>query len=331
MSFSTVNSTVTLENTINNLVNSQNAFNISYTGSYINKSVNSSLFGSSNSREFINSSVAKYGNAFMIFFNTTSRLTSPTYIIQNRNNLSYCTAFYGISCFSYLVNFTPSQYISYNYLDSIIYGSLNDTNKLILPATPINDVLTSITKKVKYLGQSTYDGNNCSNVAYSINASINNTYLTGELNGSSVLCYSDVFGLPLSGYVKFFANLTEYGANEYENSTSIIVSHINKATTSYKQVNISSLYNPTQISVNGSSCGNFTLSLSNYPSHVYGLCSWNGGNINISYGSGNAGYASVSIVGQKIIRHTLVIVQLLAVYLQELLRIQFIYPHRIIL
>ena len=121
----------------------------------------------------------------------------------------------------------------------------------------------------------------------------------GELNGSSVLCYSDLFGLPLSGNVKLFENLTLDGYSESKNLTSVIVSHINKAPSGYKQVNISSLYNPTESSVNGSSCGNFTLSLSNYPAHVYGECSWSGGDINVTYAGGNSGYASVSIVGQN--------------------------------
>ncbi|MCL4376705.1 hypothetical protein M1558_04425 [Candidatus Parvarchaeota archaeon] len=306
--FSSVNSFVQLNNVVTDLVNSSNAFNISYTGSYLNESTNSSLFGSSESRQFINSSIAKYGNSFEIFFNTTP-LGSVQYILQNRTNLTYCGYFYGIYCSSYLVNFTPSQYIVYNYINSIITGSVNQTSNLINNPAPVPGTISNGKIRVKYLGQYTYNGNNCSKVLSSLNASFDISNVTGKENSSLVLCYSDVFGLPLDGHVNTSISLTEDGLNVSGNIYSVIVSHINPAPTSYNQLTvpvaknnqslITTGNNPAQSSINGSSCSNFTLSLSNYPSHVYGECSWSGGNLSLTYAGGTAGYASISIVGQN--------------------------------
>jgi hypothetical protein len=55
--------------------------------------------------------------------------------------------------------------------------------------------------------------------------------------------------------------------------------------------------NPTWISDNGSSCGNFTLSL--LSGAKTGSCFWSGGYLNMAYASGNSGYVTISIVGSN--------------------------------
>ncbi len=64
-------------------------------------------------------------------------------------------------------------------------------------------------------------------------------------------------------------------------------------------LNSTLVQNPTTVSINGSSCGNFTLSLSSLSSTKTGSCSWSGGNLNITYATGNSGYAIISIVGNN--------------------------------
>jgi len=54
---------------------------------------------------------------------------------------------------------------------------------------------------------------------------------------------------------------------------------------------------PSASSVPSGSCGNFTLSESAFSSTTSGICSWNGGTINVSAGGGLSGYISVQIVG----------------------------------
>ena len=54
---------------------------------------------------------------------------------------------------------------------------------------------------------------------------------------------------------------------------------------------------PSASSVPSGSCGNFTLSESAFSSTTSGICSWNGGTINVSAGGGLSGYISVQIIG----------------------------------
>ncbi|MFP3278689.1 MAG: hypothetical protein RXO43_04000, partial [Candidatus Micrarchaeota archaeon] len=54
---------------------------------------------------------------------------------------------------------------------------------------------------------------------------------------------------------------------------------------------------PSPSSVASGSCGNFTLSEPAFSSETSGICSWNGGTINVSAGGGSSGYISVQIVG----------------------------------
>jgi hypothetical protein len=54
---------------------------------------------------------------------------------------------------------------------------------------------------------------------------------------------------------------------------------------------------PNPSSVPSGSCGNFTLSEPAFSSTTSGVCSWNGGTINVSAGGGLSGYISVQIVG----------------------------------
>jgi len=50
-------------------------------------------------------------------------------------------------------------------------------------------------------------------------------------------------------------------------------------------------------SANYASCGSFILSDSNFSNSISGICTWNGGALNVSIAGGNSGYATVSIVG----------------------------------
>ena len=54
---------------------------------------------------------------------------------------------------------------------------------------------------------------------------------------------------------------------------------------------------PSPSSMPSGSCGNFTLSEPAFSSTTSGICSWNGGTINVSAGGGSSGYISVQIVG----------------------------------
>jgi len=54
---------------------------------------------------------------------------------------------------------------------------------------------------------------------------------------------------------------------------------------------------PSPSSMPSGSCGNFTLSEPAFSSETSGICSWNGGTINVSAGGGLSGYISVQIVG----------------------------------
>jgi len=54
---------------------------------------------------------------------------------------------------------------------------------------------------------------------------------------------------------------------------------------------------PSPSSVASGSCGNFILSEPTFSSETSGICSWNGGTINVSAGGGLSGYISVQIVG----------------------------------
>jgi len=54
---------------------------------------------------------------------------------------------------------------------------------------------------------------------------------------------------------------------------------------------------PSPSSMPSGSCGNFTLSEPTFSSTTSGVCSWNGGTINVSAGGGLSGYISVQIVG----------------------------------
>jgi len=54
---------------------------------------------------------------------------------------------------------------------------------------------------------------------------------------------------------------------------------------------------PNPSSVPSGSCGNFTLSEPAFSSTTSGVCSWNGGTINVTAGGGLSGYISVQIVG----------------------------------
>jgi len=54
---------------------------------------------------------------------------------------------------------------------------------------------------------------------------------------------------------------------------------------------------PSPSSVASGSCGNFILSEPAFSSETSGICSWNGGTINVSAGGGLSGYISVQIVG----------------------------------
>ena len=314
--FSNITSTVQLNNIVADLVNSSNAFNISYDGSYVDIS-EKSPYGNTFEVDSINSSVAKYGNAFEIFFNNLfndSSTNGKVYITQNGTGLRYCTNLLGVSCSHFSVGFTPSEYIAYNYINSIIKGSVNYTSDLInnsfsnifadyLSGRNLSNVSHS-TVNVKYLGQSTYHANNCSEISESLKASIYIDGITGDGSVSSLICYSDVYGLPLSGYFKLQVSFTGDGSSESVDTSSFIISQVNKAPTNYKQlaVNLSTNragYNPTSTSVNGSSCGNFTLSSPFFSSQVYGECSWGGGNISLTYAGGDSGYASISITGQN--------------------------------
>jgi len=54
---------------------------------------------------------------------------------------------------------------------------------------------------------------------------------------------------------------------------------------------------PSPSSMPSGSCGNFILSESAFSSTTSGICSWNGGTINVSAGGGLSGYISVQIIG----------------------------------
>jgi len=54
---------------------------------------------------------------------------------------------------------------------------------------------------------------------------------------------------------------------------------------------------PSLSSMPSGSCGNFILSESAFSSTTSGICSWNGGTINVSAGGGLSGYISVQIIG----------------------------------
>jgi len=54
---------------------------------------------------------------------------------------------------------------------------------------------------------------------------------------------------------------------------------------------------PSASSMPSGSCGNFILSESAFSSETSGICSWNGGTINVSAGGGLSGYISVQIIG----------------------------------
>jgi len=54
---------------------------------------------------------------------------------------------------------------------------------------------------------------------------------------------------------------------------------------------------PSPSSMPSGSCGNFILSEPAFSSETSGICSWNGGTINVSAGGGSSGYISVQIVG----------------------------------
>jgi hypothetical protein len=54
---------------------------------------------------------------------------------------------------------------------------------------------------------------------------------------------------------------------------------------------------PSPSSAPSGSCGNFTLSEPAFSSTTSGVCSWNGGTVNVSAGGGLSGYISVQIVG----------------------------------
>ncbi len=307
--FSSVSSPTQLNSAIASLVNSSNTFNISYAGSHINLSSYSSSFGAGSPyEEDIVSYVSKYGNAFKVFFSgaISGEPVGVYYMVDNNTNLNFCNVFFGtFDCSNHIIGFTVSKYLTYNYLSWLLAGNINTSqiNSLVNPYN-ISQSLDGVAVKygkIDYLGNKIYKGNKCSEVSGSVSAD-------GVADNSTVtayhyfnLCFSDSFGLPLEGYVDTTINISSDGIYDFANVSDVVVSQVNSAPTNLNSILSipKSGFNPTQNSINGSSCSNFTLSLSNYSSHVYGSCSWNGGNINLTYAGGDSGYASVSIIGQN--------------------------------
>jgi len=56
---------------------------------------------------------------------------------------------------------------------------------------------------------------------------------------------------------------------------------------------------PSSTSANFSSCGNFSIVDSYISDQRYGVCSWNGGILNVSVAGGNSGFAGVKIIGEQ--------------------------------
>jgi len=52
-------------------------------------------------------------------------------------------------------------------------------------------------------------------------------------------------------------------------------------------------------SANYTSCGNFTLLDNRFSNTIAGICTWNGGTLNISIAGGDSGYASVTFIGSN--------------------------------
>ena len=237
--FSSVGSTTQLNSVVSSLINSSNAFNISYTGSYLNFSSFSPSGVASPYEEDIVSYVSKYGNAFKAFFSGggIENTGGTYYLLGSNNNLTFCDAgFNTFECLNYTRVYPISKYLAYNYISWLVGSTINssDVNELIDPYN-LSQFLGKISSKygrVNYIGEKTYDGNNCSEVSGTTSAE-------GILGNSTDvkahryynLCFSNSFGLPLEGYVDTTVNVSSVnvssnGLYDFVNISEDIVSHL---------------------------------------------------------------------------------------------------------